>query len=127
VSVPSSMSYSIEPGDSSDSVRIVCHEKVSRHEILAAMGELSVDGTFQWSQRLWDFRGCKLLLQGEDFRHIGERAKALRNGEDRVVILVDSDLAYGIARIQQVYREDDQTRYRVVRDEAEAVSFLRAV
>jgi len=121
------MTYSIEPGDGSDSVRIVFHDKVSRREILAAIVELSVDGTFRWSHRLWDFRGCKLLLQGEDFRHLGERAKALQSGEDRVVILVDSDLAYGIARIQQVYREDDRTRYRVVRDEAEAVSFLRAV
>lgn len=98
---------------------------VTDDELLDHQQRLRDDPAFQpWFRQLFDFRqGTTNLVTGRGVRQLAV-APAFGKGSKRA-LLVDQDAAFGLARMFQTLREDQQEEeISIFRDEAAALAWL---
>lgn len=88
--------------------------------IISAMDEVLESGEYRL--RLW------VLEEGIDLSHHDIKELALHGSDmwpafSKAAIVVPDDLSYGLARVHDVYRDDDSTQ--VFRSEMEAIAWLK--
>ena len=74
--------------------------------------------------RLWDLRKG-MDLTNTELRQLAESGKTKFMFPSKVAIVAPKDLAYGLSRIYEVYRKQEQTETRVFRTEKEALEWLK--
>ena len=74
--------------------------------------------------RLWDLSfGIDVPNQG--LKEIASYTKKKLNYPARVGVVASEDLSFGLMRMLEVYREEENLDFRVFRNEAEALGWLR--
>ena len=76
-----------------------------------------------YTLRLWDFTKG-LSLSSSDVAQIANRAKNIGFPPSKVAILVSDKLGYGLARMFDVYREQENQKINVFETEEEAMKWL---
>ena len=97
--------------------------KLTLEETLEMMDEMVQQGTT--NRRLWDV-GKHFNLSAEDIRKIAEHGKKIWPDPARVAYVTDGDLTFGLVRMLEAFRAQDNYRTKVFRDEAEAREWLLA-
>lgn len=116
------MSYSTETGDGLVIVRF--DRKPGVADIKAA---LSDPITQAFKHRLYDFSGG-LDLSADDIRHLADVSAGQQiTPEKLAAVVAGDDMAFGLSRMFEVYREDAGTQARAFRDEAEALAWLQSL
>ena len=93
-------------------------------EIIQVLKKLQ-DGTrYTHKLRLWDYRNADFRLEKGDLERVSRQASKADGEPGKVAMLVNQDLAFGLARMYEVYRESVSTRVEVFRDESKAVAWL---
>lgn len=119
-------SYEIRQGAAVGFPWVTFQGHVTLDAILGAIEELSPDGHYPRTSRLWDFRGCTVELSASELRRLADFGAARDREPGRVAILADSDLVYGLGRMYEVFRNSPTAEYRAFRDEATALAWLGA-
>lgn len=85
--------------------------------------------THGWKGRavLWDLRKAHLVVTSNDLERF---ARFIHDHQPdpppgRVIFVTTSDLEFGLARIFEVYRDDEATEFRVLRDFEAALDWAR--
>jgi hypothetical protein len=73
--------------------------------------------------RLWDFSNGFSLTNAE-LKKLGEYGKSKFATPSKVAVVAPNDLAYGVARVHDVYRENQLLEQRIFRTEEEARAWL---
>lgn len=73
--------------------------------------------------RLWDFSNG-FNLTDADLKKLGEYGKSKFAIPSKVAVVAPNDLAYGVARVHDVYRENQFLEQRIFRTEQEARAWL---
>lgn len=95
---------------------------------LEALDRYSTEsGGFAVRLRLWDLRDVEIRMSTAEIQSVGRLSQERdRQGgtSGRLALVVGGDLAYGLSRMHQVFRESDAIAQRIFRDEAEARAWL---
>ena len=75
-------------------------------------------------RRLWDLSCGAENLTGEEIRGLAELAKRTFTPPGRVAFLAPQDLAYGLARMHDVFRAQEGVKTQVFRNEQAALGWL---
>ena len=105
-------------------MRIRVQGSLDYETTVAIYGQLAPEGRFLSRRRLWDLRGCSMALTPDELKEFARMAVAYDSEPARAVVLVDSDLEFGLIRIHGVYRESKFVEHLVTRDDAEAVAWV---
>lgn len=100
--------------------------KPTMQEILDVNIGLAEGGDYVVKNRLWDFRESQVAFSTAELVKIAELNSQLGRSYHKTAILVGNDLAFGLSRMYQVFREADNTHISVFRDESEALRWLLA-
>jgi hypothetical protein len=73
---------------------------------------------------LWDLSGTDFNLSSDQLSIFAARARRKTSKPQKTAIVALEDLAYGLARIYSVHREEQQTEVNVFRSEEEAMRWL---
>ncbi len=76
--------------------------------------------------RLWDLSGPGWHLSSAELARLADFARERFPLPARVAFVVGSDLAYGLTRIHEAFREQPQLAFGVFRDREEALAWLLA-
>lgn len=114
------MKYVIETLDGITIVRFL--ESPVFEDITEAIDELSL---YQPGLRLWDL-GKGLNLSSDELRKIAEHGKRKVTAPAKIAIVCPSDLSFGLARMYDVYRQQDIIEERVFRTEKEGLTWLNS-
>ena len=74
--------------------------------------------------RLWHFKDG-LEFAPEEIRAIADFAQSRQTNPERVAIVSPQNLGYGILRMFNVYRGEDETAVKIFRTEGDAYRFLQ--
>ena len=105
-------------------VRIV--GQLSLEELLEANKQLAQNGRFICTRRLWDLRDCFVNFTAAELQVIADFGDQADKREAKVVLLVTTDLSYGLSRMFQAFRKSEFTEVAVFRDESEGMRWLLA-
>lgn len=111
--------YSIERVDGVLVVRF--KEMPTLQEISSAIGELAK--TEDNCLRLWIFNKGASFSSDEIFQ-IAYHHKSLQFPPSRMAVVAPTDLAYGLARMHEIYRSQDNQIQAIFRTEQEAFEWL---
>ena len=75
--------------------------------------------------RLWDLSEG-IDLPSSQLKQIAEYGKNKLSTSAKVAIVAPQDLTFGLTRVYEVYREQEQLEYMVFRTEQEAINWLRS-
>ena len=92
---------------------VLFSQEPSKEDIHNALIETSKNHTV--TKRLWDFSEIKFNLSQNQLQDIAEFAKNLFIQPSKVAMVASSDLSFGVSRIYEVFREDNQTEVKVFR------------
>jgi hypothetical protein len=73
---------------------------------------------------LWDLSGTDFNLSSDQLSIFAARTRRKTNKPQKTAIVALEDLAYGLARIYSVRREEQQTEVNVFKSEEEAIRWL---
>ena len=73
--------------------------------------------------RLWDIRKG-FMLSSDELRNIAFVAKSMNFQPSRIAVLAQNDVSFGLARMAEVFRQQDNQEYRVFRTEQKAIEWL---
>ena len=104
------------------------------------VGEVSLDDARQaaatlwktpgWPGRaaVWDLREARLKVSTDEVRIFAEFMieNQPETPPERMVFVTGRDVDFGMSRIFEVYREDSQTEFRVLRDYDDALAWARS-
>lgn len=76
--------------------------------------------------RLWDFSNGGLNLTSDELRMISEHVKSKFLLSSKIAIVASEDLAFGLSREFEVYREQEQSETRIFRTEQKAMEWLKS-
>ena len=112
--------YSIEHSDGVTTIRL--SRNLELDDIFEVIDEVAAKD--QCNRRLWD------LTAGFDFTNqqieeIANRGKLRWPNASRVAYVASNDLAFGLLRMFEVFREQDHYKTGVFRDEQEALRWLK--
>lgn len=93
-------------------------------ELLDANKKISKDGRFIYNCRLWDLRECFVNFSSAELQTIANFGDQADYRDAKVVLLVATDLSYGLSRMFQAFRKSEHTAVAVFRDENEAMRWL---
>ena len=110
--------YSIEWQGNISIVRFASEFSVS--DVREAVNELAIKNP---GLRLWDLSNGINLSRGE-LQDIAEYGKSRLTPAAKLAIVAPSDVAFGLSRGHQVYREQAILLHRVFRTEREAIDWL---
>lgn len=95
------------------------------------LSELKDAATQMWSSLesshrriLWDLEGARLEIDNEEIRQLAEFVKRGAPPDKKVAFVATGDLEFGIARMFDAYRKEDNSRTRVFRDREIALAWL---
>ncbi len=74
--------------------------------------------------RLWDL-SCGMDLSSNELKEVAKFGKSNFNQPAKVAIVAPADLAYGLSRMYEVYREDSVIHGRAFRNQEEALQWLK--
>lgn len=97
-------------------------QKPTLSEILSAMDDVSAMGEFR--RRLWIF-DTGVNLRYDELEKIGHHGKAIWPVPSKAAIVTPDDLSFGLARMHDVFREQEGVENRVFRTEREAMVWLK--
>lgn len=72
---------------------------------------------------IWDL-GDEFDLTGEELRRVAEHGRSVLKEPARVALVAPSDLAFGLSRMYQAYREDARREHRVFRSVDKARAWI---
>ena len=75
--------------------------------------------------RLWDF-STGIDLPNQQLKEIAHYVRKKLDYPARVAVVAPADLTFGLMRMYEVYREDKGLEFRVFREEASALTWLRS-
>ena len=113
--------YSITSSDGIAIIRFL--RELSLEEILDLVD--IVADTCTGNRRLWDI-SRNFSLDSEGIRQLADRGKQRWTEPARVAFLAENDLAFGLVKIFEVFRNTGEYQTLVFRDEEEALAWLRA-
>ena len=93
-------------------------------EIIQVLKKLQDGTAYTHKLRLWDYRNADFKLEKGELERVSRQASKADGEPGKVAMLVNQDLAFGLARMYEVYRESVSTRVEVFRDESKAVAWL---
>lgn len=112
--------YSIEVVDEICVVRF--SKKPTRIEVLSAIDDSSAIGKFR--KRLWIYQ-AGADLKADEIREIGEYCIKIWPVPSKVAVVVPDDLSFGLARMHDVFREQEGVETKVFKTEQEAIGWLK--
>jgi hypothetical protein len=74
--------------------------------------------------RMWDYT-CGAKLNREDIQITAKHARSIPMPSGRVAIVASDDLTFGLFRMYEAYREDDEVKLCVFRTKEEAIKWLK--
>ena len=105
-----------------DIVEISLYEKPVLDELKKAMHEVAeIKGIYS---RLWIFEKG-IDLRGDELNNIAEVAKHILPVHSKAAIVAEDDLSFGLMRIHDVYRKQEQHETRVFRSKEKAINWLK--
>lgn len=112
--------YYIEIDDRISVIRF--SQKPILSEVISAMDDVSVRGEFRL--RLWIFQ-AGVDLRTDEIEKIGQYAKKKWPEPAKTAVVTPDDLSFGLARMHDVFREQEGVESRVFRTEREALNWLK--
>jgi len=112
--------YFIEISDGITSITFTMNPELT--EIIDAINEAFK--TDQTHLRLWDL-SAGLDLTNEQLKEIAEYAKIKWHTPSKVALVAPNDLSYGLLRMFEVYRGEEQHKIMVYRSKQEALKWLK--
>jgi len=112
--------YTIDRSDGITTIQF--HQEPSLKDIQHAIDDVASDRANEL--RLWDLTSGGLSLRGPELRQLGEYGKSKLHHRSKVAIVAPEDLAFGLARMLEVYREAEAVRHMVFRTVHEARAWL---
>ena len=116
-----STDYSIENLDGITTIRLA--RQLGLKEILGVIDEVAARGGY--SRRLWEVSG-KLDFTSGEIETIAEHGKVTWPDPARVAYVATDPLSFGLLRMLEVYRDQQDYETRVFRSEQDALEWLRA-
>ena len=113
--------YTIETIDGITVVRF--HQKPDFNDICSAIDDISKE--YPSPLRLWDL-SCGVDLTATELEQMAKYAKTKFLTPSKAALVAPSDLAFGLSRIHEVYRQDDFVVENVFRTEQEARDWLKS-
>ena len=92
-------------------------------ELVAVLDEVS--HVTNKNRRVWITTG-NFTLNSEDIRKVAERGKVLWPQNSRVAYVGEDDLSFGLLRIFEVFREEDNYETKIFREKSEAINWLKS-
>jgi len=117
----SSLNYTIEQSDGI--TRIEFRTQPTLEEAISVVDQLSVMDNA--SLRLWHLP-LGLDVSMEQLEAFSEHANTLNFSPSRVAFVAGEDPAYGLLRMQVVFRETENVRQRVFRTLSDAIAWLHS-
>ncbi len=114
-------SYSIETTDGITIVRF--RQKPGFEDICNAIDDVSKASL--GPLRLWDL-SCGIDVSATELEQMAKYAKTKFLTPSKAAIVAPMDLAFGLSRIHEVYRNDDFVEENVFRTEQEARNWLKS-
>lgn len=115
-----SKNFHIERLDTVLVIRLI--EPCSVDDILEAIDEVAAYPASY--ARLWDI-SVGVDFDNDELKEIAGYGKQRLDYPARVAIVAPGDLSFGLMRVFEVYREKEDLEFRVFRDEAQALVWLR--
>jgi hypothetical protein len=115
------MTYSVDSKESGF-YHVKFQSPLSFEEILSAIEES--EGFVNTERELWDLSGTDFNLSSDQLSIFAARTRRKTNKPQKTAIVALEDLAYGLARIYSVHREEQQTEVNVFKSEEEAIRWL---
>lgn len=112
--------YSIEIIDGIISIRIF--ERLNLSLAIEMMKMIAVRGAFR--RRLWVLE-AGINLSNDEIEQLGQEGKKTWATPSKAAIVASDDLSYGILRIHDVYREQEDHETNTFRSEEEALAWLK--
>lgn len=78
------------------------------------------------NRRLWDFTGSGLNLSTEQLQQLADYGKSRLHENSRIALVVSGNLAFGLSKMFEVYREGELVTPRVFRSVEEGRTWLKA-
>ncbi|MBU1219438.1 hypothetical protein KKF34_15945 [Myxococcota bacterium] len=97
------------------------HHKPTFSEVLSSINDASNMGEF--NRRLWIYEDTA-DLQSDEIQKVASLCKAKWPVPSKVAIVTPNDHSFGLARMHDVYREQEGVETRVFRTEIEAIVWL---
>jgi len=100
--------------------------ELTRDEILAAIEQVYRDSAYRSPWRaLWEMIGATPALSGEELRALVAHVKANRPADTgKIAIVATKDVAFGMARMFELFASDEKLETRVFRDSESARQWL---
>ncbi len=112
--------YFIEKADGIATIRFL--RTLTVEEILEVMDHVAQ--TVKCNRRLWDGTG-RFKYTSQEVRRIAARGKERWPSPARVAFLAADDVSFGLLRMFEVFREQDNYETKVFRDEQNARYWLK--
>ena len=120
----------IEIDDERGIVRVTPAKPVTADDACAAIDAIVATPGFRAGlPSIWDMRYTELMhINVDDIKRISEHANLVKNerGNARIAFIVNSDLAYGLGRMFEMFNATSHIRARVFRDYAEGEAWALA-
>jgi hypothetical protein len=105
-------------------LRVVIAGKPTAEELIQNLKKIQSEPGYSHDLRLWDFRNSNFNLTKEELEQVAAQASSADSRPGKVAMLVKGDLAFGLARMYEMYRNSELTEVEVFRDESEALAWL---
>ena len=112
--------YSIETLNKIVTVRFF--EEPTILDIKNAIGE--IDDQQQNNLRLWDLSQARLNLSNAELHELAVFAKTKLQQPAKVAVVVSDDLSFGVSRVYETFRGNQEIDIRVFRDQQEGLNWL---
>jgi hypothetical protein len=113
--------YSI---DIIDGVAVISFlEQPSLDDVRRAIGEVAEIGGHDL--KLWDLSRSGVELTSAQLKEIADYSKIKFSAPSSVAIVAPKDLAFGLSRMYEIYREQPQIALKVFRTREDALAWLK--
>lgn len=112
--------YTIESVDGITAIRFL--KAPSTEEVHRAVDDVADNSPT--NLRLWDLTCGSFIQSSDQLKALAAYGKSKLFPPSKVAIVAPEDLAFGLSRVFEVYREDDVSEHMVFRSEEEARIWL---
>ena len=110
--------------DITDGITTVCYSKApGMDDIRSSIDEAAAIN--RSGLRLWNFSSGSLNLSSAQLQELSEYAQSKFLPPSKVAIVASEDLAFGLSRVYEVFREQEQVELEIFRIEQEAIDWLK--
>ena len=117
---PVTTDYSIERDENITTIRL--HRELTLDEVLDVVDQVAQSDVS--NRRLWDLTR-NFVFTSAEIAQIAERGKTHWPSASRVAYVAADDLSFGLLRMFEVYREQENYETRVFREEQGARDWLK--